>query len=152
MMFLLDLLSHSIHVKYRDLPLNSRKQGAYYNMLQHDRYQQQQRNPLSSRERRRVDDDMSKRVRHVTAASVLNELRGGEEAAMADAHYPHVLALLVPVQEAVDPPGVRPLYLGRDHRHVLHHELPDVAGTARPRRQGPKRPQARLRLLCRSAV
>jgi len=149
MTFLLNLLSHSIYVKYRDLPLNSPKQGAY--MLQHSRYQQQF-NPVTpcSWEWSRVDDYMPKRIRHITAASVLNKLCRSEEATMADAYYPHILAFLVPVQEAVDPPGVRPFYLGWDHWHVLHHELPDVTGTARTCCEGPKRPQARL--LCGSAI
>lgn len=102
--------------------------------------------PPPSQEHRllRVDDDMPQRVGDVAAAGVPHELRRRQEVAVADADYPDLLAFPVLVQEAIGLAPAGPLRLVGDHRHVLHHAVPEVAGAGRPHRQRPQRPQRRL--------
>nr|ACN30588.1 unknown [Zea mays] len=98
----------------------------------------------------RVDDDVAQRVGDLAAAGVLHELGRREEAAVADAHDPHLLPLPVLVQEPVRLAPAGALRLVRHHGHVLRHGAPEVARARRPHRQRPQRAQAqrqRLRLV-----
>lgn len=69
---------------------------------------------------------MSKRVSHVATTGMFDKLSRGEEASMADTHYPHLFPRSVLVQYALHSSSIRSVSFGEHARHVFYCVGPDL--------------------------
>ena len=67
-----------------------------------------------------VDNNVPHWVVDIAPSGVPDELGRGEEAAVANAHYPHLLPFPVLVQEPLDPLPVGTVPPCRHARHLVH--------------------------------